>query len=151
MGTSVIHWEINARNARDLQRFYSRLFGWKVDTNNALGYGMMVPSANEGIAGGIGQADPAIPAPSVTFYVGVDDPQKYLDRMKALGGRIVVPVTNIPNAVTFALFADPEGNVIGLLRSASAVMKQASRPKRRGRRTLAPRVIAAKPPRKRKR
>ena len=34
-----------------------------------------------------------------------------------LGGKTVVPETEIPNMVTFALFADPEGNVVGLVKS----------------------------------
>jgi predicted enzyme related to lactoylglutathione lyase len=29
----------------------------------------------------------------------------------------VVPVTEIPGLVTFAQFADPQGNVVGLLKS----------------------------------
>jgi predicted enzyme related to lactoylglutathione lyase len=29
-----------------------------------------------------------------------------------------VPVTEIPNMVTFAQFADPQGNVVGLVKSA---------------------------------
>ena len=30
---------------------------------------------------------------------------------------MVMPVTDIPNMVTFALFSDPEGNVVGLVSS----------------------------------
>lgn len=34
-----------------------------------------------------------------------------------MGGKTVVPVTEIPDMVTFAQFADPEGNVVGLVKS----------------------------------
>jgi hypothetical protein len=54
----------------------------------------------------------------VVFYVEVDDPQAYLDRIEKAGGTTVVPVTEVPGMVTFAQFADPQGNVIGLVKSA---------------------------------
>lgn len=52
----------------------------------------------------------------MTFYVGVDDPQAALDNVTRLGGRVVVPVTDV-GVVVLALFADPEGHVIGLVRN----------------------------------
>jgi len=51
------------------------------------------------------------------FYVEVDDPQKYLEQAESLGGKVVAPVTEIPDQVTFALFADPEGHVIGIVKA----------------------------------
>jgi predicted enzyme related to lactoylglutathione lyase len=53
------------------------------------------------------------------FYTEVDDPQAYLDRIEQAGGRTVVPVTEIPDMVTFAQFADPQGNVVGLVKSSN--------------------------------
>jgi predicted enzyme related to lactoylglutathione lyase len=52
------------------------------------------------------------------LYIEVEDPQKHLDRIVAAGGTVVVPVTEIPGATTFAHFADPEGNVLGIYRPA---------------------------------
>jgi uncharacterized protein len=45
------------------------------------------------------------------------DPQAYLDRIERVGGKTIVPVTEIPDMVTFAQFADPEGNVVGLVKA----------------------------------
>jgi predicted enzyme related to lactoylglutathione lyase len=36
-----------------------------------------------------------------------------------LGGKTVIPVTEMPDVVTFAQFADPDGNVVGLYRTPS--------------------------------
>ena len=69
--------------------------------------------ADTGIGGGITAADHA----NVTVYIEVDDLQAYLDRVETLGGKIVQGITTIPGMVTMALFADPEGNVIGLAHS----------------------------------
>jgi predicted enzyme related to lactoylglutathione lyase len=35
----------------------------------------------------------------------------------SLGGKTIVPPTEIPNVVTFALFSDPDGNMVGLVKS----------------------------------
>jgi predicted enzyme related to lactoylglutathione lyase len=47
----------------------------------------------------------------------VDDPKAYLDKAVGLGGKILVPPIKTPTG-TFAWFADPEGNQIGLLKRA---------------------------------
>ena len=47
----------------------------------------------------------------------VDDLQSYRDRAGGLGGKVVMPLTVIPGMVTMAQFADPQGNVVGLVKS----------------------------------
>jgi len=53
------------------------------------------------------------------FYVNVEDVQAALDRAVELGGKTLVGPITIP-AGTFAWFADPDGNTIGLLKPARA-------------------------------
>lgn len=113
MGAPVVHWEINAKDAKKLHKFYGELFGWKIDTNNPMNYGMVETGGKSGINGGIGQAQGGN---FVTFYIEVDDIDAYLKKVEKLGGKTVVPKTEIPNIVTFALFTDPEGNNIGLVK-----------------------------------
>lgn len=95
-----------------------------------------------GINGGIGQTEDDMP-PFVTFYVQVEEPQSYLDKAVSLGGRVITPVTEIPNMVTFDLFSDPEGNLVGIVKGPQSTSKgkeartrkrKAARGKRRGRR-----------------
>ena len=43
----------------------------------------------------------------------------HLNKIESLGGKTLVPVTEIPGQVTFALFADPEGHVVGIVKSES--------------------------------
>src|SRR5215470_2633653 len=106
----VTWFEIIGRDATALQGFYSELFGWKLQNAGGMNYGML-EGANGGIGGGIGETEDG--AGHVTVYVQVDDPQEYLDKASTLGGKTIVPVTEIPDMVTFALFADPEGHVVG--------------------------------------
>jgi len=113
MGAAVTHFEINAKDSKRAQDFYSGLFDWKIQPDPTNNYGMVETGLKMGIGGGIGQAPEGANA-VVTFYVQVEDVQAYLDKAVSLGGRIVMPVTVVPDVVTFAQFADPEGNIIGL-------------------------------------
>ena len=51
----------------------------------------------------------------VTFYVQAEDPQAVLDEAVRLGGTVIKEVDVMPQ-VTLAMFADPEGNVIGVVK-----------------------------------
>ena len=114
MGQPVVHWEIAANDAAKIQSFYSSLFNWKVDTGGPMNYGM-VSTADSGVGGGIYKpTDPK--TPRLTFYVQVDDLQAYQDKAVKLGGKALVPPTPIPGIGSFAMFADPEGTVIGLFK-----------------------------------
>jgi predicted enzyme related to lactoylglutathione lyase len=115
MGAPVVHFEINARDGKKAQTFYADLFGWHIDANNPIGYGLVNTGVKTGINGGIGQVE-AGKLPFVTFYAAVADPQASLDKAVSLGGKVVLPVTEIPNMVTLALFADPEGNIVGIVK-----------------------------------
>ena len=68
-----------------------------------------------GIDGGIFTAEGNIPR-YVTIYVQVPDLQATVDRAVALGGKAVIPPTPIPGVGAFAMFQDPESNLIGLFR-----------------------------------
>jgi|SRR5262245_51496370 len=112
MSNPVVHFEITGRNGKKLQEFYAKLFDWSIDANNPMNYGM-VAATEPGIGGGIGEKEDS---GYVTIYVQVGDLQAYLDRAEKLGGKTMVPPTEIPNTVTFALFTDPEGNIMGLVK-----------------------------------
>ena len=114
MANPVVHWEIAANDPTKIRHFYSAMFDWNVQTENP-GY-TQVDTGNGGPTGGI------FPCPKgklgyVTFYVAVDDLEEYLAKAERLGGRKLLPPTPVPNMGTFAMFADPEGNCIGLFKS----------------------------------
>lgn len=117
MPNPVVHFEIMGSNAKKTLDYYANLFEWRIDTSNPFDYGMAYTreSGESGIDGGLGGADQG-GSPRVSVYAQVDDPQTYLDKAVALGGSVIMPVTEIPGSVTMALFADPDGNVIGLVK-----------------------------------
>jgi hypothetical protein len=113
MGSEVIHVEVTGKDGKALQRFYSEVFGWKLDTNNPGGYGMLRGDGQK-ITGGIGDAPQGSPG-GVTFYVHAADAKGTLAKIEKLGGRVLMPLTEVAPETTIALFADPEGHVVGLM------------------------------------
>lgn len=115
MGLPVVHFEIHGEDSNAIAAFYSSVFEWTINANNPLNYGLVDTDAEgKGIGGGICHSNMA---PAVLIYIQVDDPQLYLDKVEAAGGQTVVPVTEIPGAVTMAIFEDPAGNRIGLVKA----------------------------------
>ena len=112
MAAKVIHVEVTGKDGPALQSFYSDIFGWKLDTNNPGGYGML--RQEDGFTGGIGATQDGS-AGMVTFYVQSEDPAGILRRVEELGGKVVMPLIEVAKDTTIALFADPEGHVVGIM------------------------------------
>lgn len=111
MAGKIVHVEVAGKDGPMLQRFYGDVFGWELDTNNPGGYGMLRQGE---LSGGFGAA-PEGQTGHVTFYVHVDDPAATLKKVEELGGRVLMPLTEVAPETTIALFADPEGHVVGLM------------------------------------
>jgi len=110
MPSPVVHFEIAGHQPKQLIAFYRRLLGRKVDTNNPIGYGL-VKKSGRGIDGGIMKNA----KPYVTICAVVPGPQMTLAAAKRLGGKVMVPVTDIPGMVRCAMFKDPAGNMVGVV------------------------------------
>jgi len=111
MGQPVVHFEIGCRDKQKTQAFFVELFGWEVsEAGPALMIDTQAPG--QGIQGHI-TALGHEPHQYTIFYVQVDDIPSSLAKAESLGGKTLVPPVTIPNG-TFAWFADPEGNTIGL-------------------------------------
>jgi predicted enzyme related to lactoylglutathione lyase len=117
VGNKVVHFEVIGKDGKKLQDFYSSLFGWKIDSNNPMNYGM-VDAAQAGIGGGIsaGQDESQRYA---TFYVEVADPKATLEKAKGMGGQTIMEPMPVPGGPEIAMFSDPEGNMIGLVKEGS--------------------------------
>jgi len=115
MGKPVVHFEVTGKDGKRLQKFYADLFDWNVDANNPMQYGMVNTGA-KGINGGISAAQEGSPG-GVTFYVEVEDLDEYLRTAERLGGKTVLPASEVPGGPALAIFADPEGHRIGLVKA----------------------------------
>jgi predicted enzyme related to lactoylglutathione lyase len=121
MGQPVVHFEVVAKDAEKLKSYYSDLFGWEIDSNNPMSYGMVQREGNVnadgvGIGGGIGPAPEGYDG-HVTFYVEVSDVEAALAKAESLGGTRMMGPAKPMDMVTIGLFSDPEGHIIGLVQS----------------------------------
>ena len=123
MGQPVVHFEIIGKDGEKLSSYYADLFGWEIDANNPMKYGIVQRDGNTnaegiGIGGGIGAAPEGYPG-HVTFYVEVPDVEAALAKAESLGGSRIMGPDKVTDEVEIGLFDDPEGHKIGLIKSAS--------------------------------
>jgi uncharacterized protein len=123
MGQPVVHFEVIGKDAAALQGFYGDLFGWRIDADNPMHYGVVQREENLnpdgiGIGGGIG------PVPDgsdghVTFYVEVPDVEATLAQAEGAGGRRVMGPETIMGRMVLGMLTDPEGHLIGVIQGGS--------------------------------
>ena len=116
MGRPVMHFEIGCRDKARTSEFFSKLFDW--NTQEMGPAAIIDTGAGSGINGHITSLGHE-PHNYVTVYIEVEDVQAYLDKAVALGGRVILPVIPKPQG-QFSWFSDPDGNVIGLMKTAKA-------------------------------
>ena len=119
MGQPVVHFEVVGKDGTKLQQYYSELFGWGVDADNPMNYGMVSREENlgrdgVGIGGGVGQG-PEGYGGHVTFYVAVPDVEEALQKAESLGGKRVMGPEDIMGQVVLGQFTDPEGHLVGVV------------------------------------
>jgi predicted enzyme related to lactoylglutathione lyase len=124
MGQPVVHFEIMGKDGGALSSFYSDLFGWRIDADNPMKYGVVPREDNLnpdgiGIGGGVGQA-PAGYHGHVTVYVEVPDVEAALAKAKSLGGTRMMGPEAVMEGLEIGLFTDPEGHLIGVVKAAPA-------------------------------
>lgn len=116
MGQPVAMFEIVSNDHQRAQEFYASLFGWNIHADPAMGgYGLVDTGAgSDALMGGIGPSM-APGDTGVKVYVRVDDLDVFLGRAAELGGVRLVEPTKLPGEYgTFAIFADLDGNPVGL-------------------------------------
>jgi uncharacterized protein len=120
MGQPVVHFEVIGKDGAALQGYYADLFGWSIDANNPMGYGIVQREGNTnadgvGIGGGIGPGPEGYEG-HVTFYVEVPDVEAALTKAESLGGTRVMGPEKIMDQVELGMFTDPEGHVVGVVK-----------------------------------
>ena len=117
MPQPVIHFEISARDSGQITDFYSRLFGWTINADNPMSYGLANTKDGElGIDGGIYQQQGPEDTPGLRVYAQVDDADAYLAKAQELGAKIITPAMEVPGmGIRVGLFEDPEGNRFGVV------------------------------------
>jgi len=115
MTRPVVHFEIRGKDPQRLAEFYRELFGWNIDGANP----MAIMTIQHGIGGpeaGVGGHIRPAEAPGVSIFVQVLDLDDTLRRAEEMGGHAVMQPFDVPGGPTVAQMADPEGNLVGLVK-----------------------------------
>ena len=117
MPQPVVHFEISAKDRAKITDFYSQLFGWQVNADNPMNYGLASTKDGElGVDGGIYQQQDENDTPGVRVYAQEDDAAAYLAKAQELGGTPVQEAMEIPGmGIIIGMFLDPEGNRFGVI------------------------------------
>ena len=115
MSHSIVHIEFSTKDREESGKFYADLFGWGIQQMPEMDYAMF--ETDDGVGGGLNPVKDDYPAGTVMVYVGTDDIEATLSKVEELGGKTLVPKSEIPGMGWFAMFSDPTGNTIGLFTS----------------------------------
>jgi predicted enzyme related to lactoylglutathione lyase len=123
MGQPVVHFEIIGKDGDKLKSYYAELFGWEINSDNEMGYGVVQRDGNTnadgaGIGGGVSVGPEGYDG-HVTFYIQVPDVEAALAKAESLGGSRVMGPDKVMDALEIGLFNDPEGHLVGVVTSSS--------------------------------
>jgi len=111
MAAPIVHIEFLSADFGRTASFYGEIFGWQTQQNAAASY--MKLDGVESPSGGWVRADMA-QSPGPLPYLIVDDLASTLEKIERAGGRVLARKLPFAGGGDVALFADPDGNVVGL-------------------------------------
>ncbi|MCC7294102.1 MAG: VOC family protein [Phycisphaerales bacterium] len=116
MPNPLCHFEFMTGDVQKCREFYGKVFDWTFDDQAMPGYTLIHTGADPG--GGLMSRPAVAPMACLTVYFSVADMEQTIRKVKEGGGRILVEPTDIPHVGTYAIIADPEQVVVGLLKPA---------------------------------
>ncbi|MGI0090445.1 MAG: VOC family protein [Nitrososphaerales archaeon] len=116
MGNRIVHFEIPVNDVERMSKFYSDLFGWKINKQPMSGmvYWMIETTGREmsDLGGGMYVKQGETDRPR--FFIHVEDIDGHTERFRQAGGNVVAKKQEIPGFGYSVLGVDPEGNMLGL-------------------------------------
>ena len=116
-GPAIVHIEFKSSDFARTSDFYAKLFDWQTAQNASGSY--MKMDSSDGPSGGWVRAD-LVQSPGPIAYLVVDDLEAKMDAVEQAGGRVLVRSMPFAGGGEIGLFADPDGNVLGLWHRKSA-------------------------------
>ena len=129
---TIVHFEIPSDNLERAKKFYTELFGWKIEkmpgtgqreywtfsTTSRNNRGDSSGDANgsseqQGTVSG-GMMERQMPQEPIMIYIGVDSVTEYSNKVERLGGKVIKQKTEVPGYGWFAICKDTENNGFAL-------------------------------------
>jgi predicted enzyme related to lactoylglutathione lyase len=115
-----VWYELMTTDPEAAKSFYGKVVGWGAQDAGIPGVAYTLLKLGAASIGGLmalpEEARRAGAPPSWIGYVGVDDVDAVVDRIKQLGGRVSVPPSDIPDVGRFAVVSDPQQAMFALFK-----------------------------------
>jgi len=115
MADAVMKWQFLAKDPEAVSAFYSKLFGWKVNSDNAFGYRQIETGAKRGIDGGVWPSPPEGHS-FIQLFIEVGDVAASVEKAVGLGAKVIVPPQKLPDGDEMAILLGPENVSFGLMK-----------------------------------
>jgi len=114
VASSLVWFEIPADDVTRARKFYSTLFGWKINKMPGMGdyWHIDTGGADSSLDGGM--MERKHPKQPITNYVLVPSVDKSAAKVKKLGGTVCSPKTEVPGMGHFVICQDTEHNAFAL-------------------------------------
>jgi predicted enzyme related to lactoylglutathione lyase len=117
---TIVHFEIPADDVERSKKFYSDLFGWKIEiwpgsTVDDKEYWMITTTdekGNKALGGGMMKRQ--MSQHQNTNFIDVESVDEYSSKVQQLGGKVVVPKMSVPGMGYLAYCLDTENNSFGI-------------------------------------
>src|SRR5687768_13732522 len=120
---TIVHFDIPSDNLDRTKKFYTELFGWKMEKMPGTGqreeYWMFSTTTNDRggseqqtVSGGMMERQ--MPEEPIMIYIGVDSVTEYSNRVERLGGKVIKQKTEVPGHGWFTICTDTENNGFAL-------------------------------------
>jgi len=129
---TIVHFEIPADDIDRAKKFYTELFGWKIekllgmDTGNSssssdIEYWMITTTDEKGNkALGGGMMKRKMPQQPNINYIGVESVDEYASKVEKIGGKVVLSKMAVPGMGYFAVCLDTENNAFAIWESSES-------------------------------
>lgn len=124
-------YELGTTDLDGASDFYSRILGWQVRDSGMEGFHYRLAQASNGLVAGMMSTafQAGNPPPHWLIYFAVDNCDSSAAEIRTAGGSILREPADIPGTGRFAIVADPQGAVFGLLQPDMSQMSAADRAK----------------------
>lgn len=110
-------YELGTSHLDAAAAFYARVLPWSIVSSGMEGmdYRLANDPEGNGVAGLMGLTDQTDAPPNWTMYLAVTDTDATAAEITKAGGSVIAPPADIPGTGRFAVCADPQGAVFGIL------------------------------------
>jgi uncharacterized protein len=114
MANPFVHVELQTNDTTSARKFYTGLFGWKMQDVPMPGGTYTMIDVGSGTGGGM-MRNPVPGAPSHWLaYVAVDDINASTKKAKELGAQVLLDVTEVGEFGWMSVITDPTGATLGM-------------------------------------